>query len=183
MRTKKAIRAEVLKTREQFDTDTLKQKSENICNKFIELFSGYDSYLLYQSIKSEVDVSSIVNTLYKGGGSIYLPEVFSSEMTFRLYEGFEKLRYDQFGIACASGERLGKDIVDVAVIPGVAFDAQFGRLGYGKGYYDKFLSKQKVLLKVGLAYDFQIVESTCREPHDILMDIIVTETKIYRRSQ
>ncbi len=182
MMTKNDIRKSILATRESSDIDTLSQKSSLICEKFIELFSNYNSFLLYSPIRNEVDVSTITHTLHKLGKLIYLPRVIGSEMCFNQYER-GVITYDEYGIICGSGAKLTDEVIDVAVIPCVACDSNFGRIGYGKGYYDKFLSDSKVILKVAVAYDFQMVDTTYFDDNDITMDIIITESTTFRRNK
>jgi len=74
------------------------------------------------------------------------------------------------------GEKSSPEKVDIVVVPAVAFDLQGHRLGYGKGYYDRFLKKTKAV-KVGVAYDFQIVEKLPAEQHDIPVDLIITPAR------
>ena len=69
--------------------------------------------------------------------------------------------------------------IDLAIIPGVAFDKHGVRLGYGKGVFDKLLADSKAF-KIGLAYDFQIVDELPREKHDLVMDFVVTESRVIR---
>jgi len=68
------------------------------------------------------------------------------------------------------------------IVPGVAFDLNLNRIGYGKGYYDRFLSKvSKNVPKIALAYDFQVLESISEGENDIKMDMIITEKRIIIR--
>jgi 5-formyltetrahydrofolate cyclo-ligase len=81
-------------------------------------------------------------------------------------------------------DRQGKPAdLDVVVLPGIAFDRQGGRLGQGKGYYDRLLAdvSSKCTL-IGLAFDVQLVEEVPMEPHDVRLDILITESDLYRRS-
>lgn len=72
--------------------------------------------------------------------------------------------------------------IDAVIVPGVAFDQQGGRLGYGKGFYDRLLQNARPTTPlIGLAFDSQIVPSIPMEPHDIPMDFVVTESQIYQR--
>ena len=68
--------------------------------------------------------------------------------------------------------------MDVSIIPGVAFDKKGVRLGYGKGVFDRLLAKSQAF-KIGLAYDFQIVDELPREKHDLVMDIVESEKKVF----
>ena len=69
--------------------------------------------------------------------------------------------------------------IDLVLVPGIAFDKSGGRIGFGKGYYDRFLSKTKAV-KVGFCYEFQIVENAYSEKHDVSVDYIVTEKEMYK---
>jgi 5-formyltetrahydrofolate cyclo-ligase len=64
-------------------------------------------------------------------------------------------------------------LIDVVLVPGVAFDAQGHRLGRGKGYYDRFLQSVSDIKKIGVCFDFQKVESVPAEAHDVVVDIVV----------
>ncbi len=72
--------------------------------------------------------------------------------------------------------------IDLAVVPGLAFDRQFNRLGYGAGYYDRFLPKlKKNAVKAGICYSIQLIDQIPVEAFDIAMDIIVTDTEVLVR--
>lgn len=71
---------------------------------------------------------------------------------------------------------------DIAVLPLIAFDLEGNRLGYGGGYYDKFLANNEVGLAVGLAYEFQLVSKVPLEPHDMKLGAVITEKNVYNFS-
>ena len=75
---------------------------------------------------------------------------------------------------------MEKADIDIVIVPGVAFDKKYNRMGYGKGYYDRFL-KDMTALKIGVCHSFQLVDEIPSEPHDIKMDMIVTEREIWSR--
>ena len=68
--------------------------------------------------------------------------------------------------------------MELIIVPAVAYDRQGNRIGRGKGYYDRLLSRTKAL-RIGVAYDFQLVDEIEAEPHDIPVDIVITETGTY----
>ena len=70
--------------------------------------------------------------------------------------------------------------IDLIIVPGVSFDNFFNRLGFGMGYYDKYLSKSNIY-KIGLCFSEQMVSSLPTQKHDIKMDMIITENKIYQK--
>jgi len=67
--------------------------------------------------------------------------------------------------------------IDVILVPGIAFDKKGGRIGFGKGYYDRLLSRTKAV-KIGLCHAVQLVEDTFCEPHDVRMDYVITESEL-----
>ncbi len=80
----------------------------------------------------------------------------------------------------ASSKRIiGKNRIDLVLVPGLAFDRKCRRLGYGKGYYDNFLAHTPCL-KIGIAYDFQLIKNIPAEKNDVPMDLIITEKQIIR---
>lgn len=97
-------------------------------------------------------------------------------LELRHYTGPEDLKPGAYGIAEPTGELFtGYATIDIAVIPGVAFDFSGHRLGHGRGYYDKLLPKLTTTVKAGICFPFQVVEEVPTEPFDIPMDIIITK--------
>ena len=77
-------------------------------------------------------------------------------------------------------DTVDPDSIELMVIPAVAYDRNGNRLGRGKGFYDRLLASTKAR-KVGIAYDFQLVDEIPAEPHDVPVDIVITETRFIRR--
>ena len=69
--------------------------------------------------------------------------------------------------------------IEIILVPGLAFDKTGARMGFGKGYYDKLLETRKAI-KIGICYDFQLLDKIPSEPHDVPMDIIITEKRVQR---
>ena len=96
------------------------------------------------------------------------------------YEG-GGLRAGRFGVSEPAGEETA-DKPDVCILPLLAADGQFRRLGYGGGYYDRYLSRKgKNMLKIGICYDFQLVGEVPSEEHDVLLDALVTDARVIVR--
>ena len=140
-------------------------------------FSNYKNIFIYLSCleKGEVDTWQIINELKNH--NIYVPCINkSSEMYLTVYNNiFIKNKYDIFE---CEGEKINTDI-DIAIIPMLAFDITGNRIGFGKGYYDCFLSKLKNTTLIGLCMDPPF-DKWIPESHDIPMDYVVTPIKIYR---
>lgn len=132
--------------------------------------------LLYASLPDEVPTQQLLDRLTTQGKSVLLPRVVSdTEMELRRYTGRADLEKGAFGIM----EPVGKpftdyDSIDVAVIPGMAFDREGHRLGRGKGYYDRLLSRIPYLYKIGVCFPWQLIDSVPTDEHDITMDCVIS---------
>ncbi len=180
VKLKEKIRKEILelrKTHKDNLKDALKIKDRFFSIPFI---TSKNSYLLYYPHKNEVNTIPIIEELLKLGKRVLLPKVKLNDNSIVpiLIDNLNQLKKGFAGIKEPEGEELDKKYIDVVVIPAVAYDKRGYRLGYGSGYYDRFLSDYQGL-KVGLAYDFQIVEHIPEESHDIPVDLIITPTVIY----
>lgn len=140
-------------------------------------FSQAQTLLLYSALPDEVQTQSLLDELTEAGKTVLLPKVVSSEdMELRRYTGKADLQPGAYDIMEPVGA-LFTDYasIDVAVVPGMAFDAQGHRLGRGKGYYDRFLAKIPDVYKIGLCFSWQIVDEVPSEANDIMMDEIIVQ--------
>lgn len=137
---------------------------------------------LYYSVRDEADTHLAIGALLKRGKEVYLPRTEGKKMVAVRYAG-DGLCCGQFGIPEPCGEIL-RNAPDICVLPLLAADKHFRRLGYGGGYYDRFLSEAgSQMLRIGLCYDFQIEEEVPSEAHDALLDIIVTDARVLVRDR
>ncbi len=147
----------------------------------LEMFSAGKRYFVYKSFGAEADTSQLVAELLRRGKEVYLPRTCGKEMVLVRYEG-QAFVQGAYGIAEPVGA-ASNALPDVCVLPMLAGDADCRRLGYGGGYYDRFLANQgKTALKIGICYDFQIVDKIPAEGHDVPADAIVTDARIFRRA-
>ena len=130
--------------------------------------------LMYASLPDEVDTTEALELLRHAGKQVLLPEVINdTEMRLRVYDGPSSLREGSFHILEPTGDWYDeRKPIDVAIVPGMAFDLEGHRLGRGKGYYDRFLSRVKTY-KIGVCFDFQILEQIPHDIHDIMMDEVI----------
>lgn len=142
-----------------------------------ESFRSAHTVLLYSSLPDEPDTRALIRRAAAAGKRVLLPVVTGeTTMELREYSGEGNMRRGAFGISEPQGEPFADYAqIDLAVIPGVAFDAQGNRLGRGRGYYDRLLAKLKALrvATVGVCFDFQKLTSVPAEPHDIKVDGIL----------
>jgi 5-formyltetrahydrofolate cyclo-ligase len=131
----------------------------------------------YFAFGSEVNTDLIIEQARPLGKTIALPRVEGDEISFYKVSSQEFLVKGRFGIMePLPYDRL--DNIDLIMVPGIAFDKKGYRLGYGKGYYDRYLSNRKSRLSIGLAYSTQLISSLPHENHDEKLDAIATEDKI-----
>jgi len=163
--------------RDRVSSDETAILSKIIYHKFFNLpVQPGKKYFVYNSFQSEVDTSEIIDRLRHMGNKVYLPRVAGEHMEAVLIDGKTRFIKDKWGIEePKSGETATE--FDVIIVPLLAFDRSCNRLGYGKGYYDKFMTDKKAL-KIGLAYSFQEVEKIVADKFDVKLDIIVTDREV-----
>lgn len=183
MHEKKEIREAFLKKRDALSPITILKKSNNIIARLLSLkeFEKAKTIFLYISFGSEVNTHGLIRLLF-GKKKVFVPvmekekkEIYISEL-----REWKELTSGAYGILEPKKEYIRKGNVsdmDIAIVPGIAFDEEGYRIGYGGGYYDKLLRKMNGK-KIGVAYDFQILKKLPHEDHDVKMDKIVTEKRI-----
>ena len=184
---KDKIRVELSGLRDAMDPAELDKMSEKIK---LNLFSTPEfmdarGVMFYVSKGSEVRTWGMIMDAIAAGKSVSVPCTDTKAGTLRPYKigTADDLKEGAFGIKeprtdyCAPA-RL--DSIDMVIVPGKAFDRKGERVGYGKGYYDKFLAKVPGAKAVGLAYDFQVVDEIPSEDHDVRVSVLVTDEKVIR---
>jgi 5-formyltetrahydrofolate cyclo-ligase len=148
-----------------------------------ELFRSARVIGLYAPIQNEVDTDEVFFEALKCAKTVLYPAVCGERLEFRRVLARDGLRKGAFGIPepdmpCEAHEPCEADFI---VIPGIAFDVTGKRIGYGKGYYDRTLHHLEGKGKlVGFCYDFQLVEAVAGEPHDVMMDLLITDKRVVR---
>ncbi len=177
VRLKKILRENILRRRASHRR--AEEDSRKIAERFLQLpqLKKAKNILLYYPHKNEVDTQYIINQLANSKKfNLYLPKVSGKEILPVKVKDLSSLKKGYAGIMEPEGEYISPEKIDIVVVPAVAYDLKGHRLGYGKGFYDRFL-KNIQALKVGVAYDFQVVNQLPAEEHDIPVDIIITPTK------
>lgn len=160
-------------------SDRLSQ-SVSICSKLL----GHAALLhapcvaLYAAIGSEVDLAELHHALIKKQNvTVVYPRVEQRHLAFVQVRDMGELEPGTFGIPVPKGERtdLGKQAV--VLVPGLAFDQRGYRLGYGGGYYDRFLERFEGR-RIGVAFDVQIADELPRADYDQPVDLVVTGTQV-----
>ncbi len=177
---KQDIRNKIKVLRNSYPIDELKNKSLKITDAFYKKYSFLNIFLLYYPIAQEVDTLPLISKLFNTGKQIYLPVVIGKNMVFKQFEGFDKLIPGKYGILEPCGRELHEN-PDIICIPGVAFDKECNRIGYGGGYYDRYLSIENTFIKSAFAYEFQVIDKIETEIFDKPVDEIFTENRIILR--
>jgi len=177
MTEKSALRKKIREKKRQFTGRELGGLSLGIIRKLLShpAIVNARTILMYHSLPDEVDTHAAADMLVAGGKTVLLPAVTGDgEMEIHLYGGKRDLTKGAYGIMEPSGEAYTYyNNIDVAVVPGMAFDTANNRLGRGKGYYDRFLVKVPKTYKIGLCFDFQMVDEIPSDCHDIKMDEVI----------
>ena len=175
MDEKKALRVEIRQLKRACPLEERRRKSLSVWEAVErdEVFQQAETVLAYWSMDDEVYTHDFVKR-WAGSKTLLLPCVKGDELELRYFDGEERLQPGEgYAIPEPVGELFadwGK--IDLILVPGVAFDKSGNRLGRGKGYYDKVL-KQTGAYKLGVCFDFQLVERVPVEPHDVKMDRVV----------
>lgn len=184
---KKEIRKEIISTRNSVDM-IIRQKwdktiFENLINS--NFYNEAKSIFIFISYGSEVDTIRIIEHSLKTGKEVYVPKTYKDikEMKAVKITNLTNMVKDKMGILepiDVSKDSIGESF-DLIIMPGVAFDFFGNRIGYGGGYYDKYLSSYKEKTeKVALAYHMQLLNKIETEEHDIKVDYIITEKNIIK---
>ncbi len=182
------IKEKIRKIRESLDEAEIISKSRDVEKNYFKLRESgkIESLLIYMAGSKEVQTKNIINTCIKKNMAIYLPGVDSLKgriFFYRVSDINNELEKGPFGIyqPKANERNLLKDenAIDLIVVPGLAFDKRGGRIGSGKGFYDKFLASVPSCKSIiALAFEYQIVDEITLSSHDILMHKIITENRI-----
>ena len=174
--SKKEVRAMMRQRKKDHTAQELRNKSAEVMERLLHhpVIMRSHIILMYASLPDEVYTIDTLERLRLAGKRILLPEVTSeTDMQLRVYGGPDTLHEGSFHILEPTGELCDDaEPIDVAVIPGMAFDREGHRLGRGKGYYDRFLNHVETY-KIGVCFDFQIIDQLTHDLHDVMMDEII----------
>ena len=192
--SKEDLRARMKKVRQDIPADVRAQEDETLTKIILgtELYESSEFILSYVSFGTEADTRALIRRAIRDGKRVYVPYVFpkSGAMDFFLCEDLGKLRRNRLGIPEPEPDpaklfpyttHISLDSAEncMVLVPGLAFDARLGRIGYGGGYYDRFLGSFRKKMAVGMAYNEQLVDEVPMGPDDIRLDLVVTPTQAY----
>ncbi len=185
METKKHDRELVFRRREQMGEELARINSERILERILSLplYREKEHLLVYVDFNREVGTHGLIRQAWADGKQVAVPRVRRGVMEFIRLSDFSQLGKGYYGIM----EPVGDERVDWAdalmIMPGVAFDRELHRIGYGGGFYDRYLEKRGGLSTVALAFDFQVFDQVPAQETDIRPELLVTEREILKRAE
>ena len=186
MINKTNLRDELLTERNAMSNEKVSALSQEITTRFISYFFNEKIQLMtYVSMGKEADTTGLIEAAFELGISVSVPKTYTKgRMLFYEITSLDTLVQGRFQVM----EPRDTDRVSVPnertrmVIPGLAFDRKGNRIGYGSGYYDRYLQAFPDVQKIGLAYDFQVHEEIPVSHWDVPLDYIITESQIIKIS-
>lgn len=186
---KKSLRKQYLEKRSNLPMNIVEEKSDIITNRLLSLdiYKNSSFIMSYVSFRKEVRTKTLmISSLNKGkriGVPITVPET-KELIVSELKDFHRELSLGYYNILTPKSQYIrivSPDIVNLVIVPGAVFDKDGYRVGYGGGYYDRFLKKlNKDSIKLGLAYDLQLTDSVPKDDYDIPVDYILTESQFIK---
>lgn len=192
METKKQLRIKLKEMRERLSLDEQNDLSYAITEKVV---SHYDfkkakNILIYMHYNKEVQTDGIILYAFMLGKKVFIPKVEGEIMNFyeihdikECISGFRGIPEPPSDAKCFLMPTDCPKEETLVILPGLGFDQYGRRIGYGGGYYDKYLSKNTNCMKMAIAYDMQCVDCIPVEETDVLMDVIITDEQIILNDQ
>lgn len=188
---RKHLRKERLAERNLLNAEQRRSRSEEIQARLLEQSMIRDAghLFIYVHFRSEVQTLALIDQCLAQGKTVSVPVTLPDEsrlLAVQITDPAKQLEPGCFGIPEPTAERISRARVDpaeidVVLVPGSVFDPKGGRLGYGGGYYDRFLTRDAPQARrVGLAYALQMLAQVPMQAHDQYMDMIMTEREIYQ---
>lgn len=180
---KRTLRSSMLARRRSLGAD-LWQSASRAAQQRLQMLGPFQQatrVALYAPLMNELDTALLFVAARQAGKQVLYPLVCDDRLAFHEITALEQLGRGSFGILepCPVSAGQVHEPADLMVVPGVAFDLRGHRIGFGKGYYDRYLAGLKQLpILVGLCHDFQLCDEVPAEGHDIRMDYVVTECRV-----
>ncbi|WP_165875968.1 5-formyltetrahydrofolate cyclo-ligase [Hazenella coriacea] len=185
---KKNLRKKMLEKRTQFSPKRVQEHSTKISERIIQqsFYQQSQTILCYMAFRNEVDLRGVMEDAWAQGKQVLLPKVNPADRTMKCIQvkQMSDLQPGSYGIMEPlddSTKVVPPTEIDLVLVPGVAFDLQGYRLGYGGGYYDRFFSPtSSTPIRVGVAFPEQVVSDVYPERHDQPMHFVITSTNVLR---
>ena len=178
MLDKKALRREIGAKKRAMSAEEIERASARLAEKFFqtELYRQAKAIYGYLSYNQEVRTEPILRRAQADGKRVAVPKVYGDEMRFLWLDDLQQVAPGAYGIPepIADGP-VAMDETALVLMPGLAFDPEGRRLGYGGGFYDRYLADQPNHPLVALCYSFQLLDHLETEAHDVPVDLVVCD--------
>lgn len=178
MEKNKQIRKASIEFRNSLGHALHKQYDEKICKRILESteYQNANLIFMYMAYRNEVDLSMVLYHAWEHKKRIGIPKVSGEDLIFYEIQSMDELVDGYHSIKEPSENLLVvNEMPQLILVPGVAFDRRGNRLGYGKGFYDRFFHQHMNCYKLAVAYEGQFSEQISVNEHDVRMDCIITE--------
>ena len=180
---KDKIRKQILEKRSSLSHEEVDKKSELIIENLAPYLKNAQNIMIFTDMKNEVRITKLIE-LYPEK-NFFISKIVNSknrEMKINKYNENELVLHKFGYYESSSDDFYDEKILDIVIVPALAFDSSKNRIGFGGGYYDTFLNKvrgkNKNTLFIGVCYDFQMIEEVPIEGHDITLDLVVNESEV-----
>lgn len=183
---KNILRKNLISKRNSLTSSSVYNLSNSITDNVLSVKKYLDAkcIFIYLDFNNEVKTNKIIQHALNMNKRVFVPicNVKTKQLITAEIKDFNHLQPNKYGILEPKEQFLyivNRELIDLAIVPGIAFDSLGNRLGFGAGYYDRFFSStSKNIYKIAIAYSFQVIEELEAEAHDVPMDTIITENKI-----
>ncbi|MBR5125860.1 MAG: 5-formyltetrahydrofolate cyclo-ligase [Oscillospiraceae bacterium] len=172
---KQVLRNFIRQKKKAMPPDEVRCRSEALCRKVIasDAYRNAKSIYGYIPFNQEVWLYPLLEQTLHDGKTLALPKCYGSEMRFIVVSDLTRIQQNEKGIPePAEDAPVASDPHALVIVPGLAFDLHGYRVGYGGGYYDRFLALEPDHPTIGLCFDFQLVDQVPADPYDIPTDIV-----------
>lgn len=180
---KDEIRKQILEKRSSLSHEEVDKKSELIIENLTPYLKNAQNIMIFMDMKNEVRITKLIE-LYPEK-NFFISKIVNSknrEMKINKYNENELVLHKFGYYESSSDDFYDEKILDIVIVPALAFDSSKNRIGFGGGYYDTFLNKvrekNKNTLFIGVCYDFQMIEEVPIEGHDITLDLVINESEV-----
>ena len=178
---KNAVRIDLKQRRARIPAPERADKGQKIVEKLqkIDDFINARAIFCYISYLSEVDTQALIDTFIERNLKLAVPKIIGeTEMLAIRLDNRQDLAADQRGILTPKSDQKATGPFDIAITPGLGFTNKGERLGYGRGYYDRWFANNSVKTKIAIAFELQIIDTLPTEDTDQRLDMIITEERI-----
>jgi 5-formyltetrahydrofolate cyclo-ligase len=183
-RAKLALRNRMRAVREALPGSACEARSSEITTRLLSLveLERASTVLVFASIRNEVRTQRCMHAAWAAGKHVALPRVIEDELRLYAVAAETELVEGAFGVPepPADAPRVEPGDVGFALVPALAVDPRGYRIGYGGGYYDKLIPQLRNACTCAVAYDFQLISEVPELPHDVPVDLVVTDERVIR---